>query len=66
MWCSSLPVSPVLAMPTLALPGTPEGDAVIVDDELDVGVNPNELVLDDPIIGQNPAEGENQLCECAC
>ena len=47
-------------MPTLALPGTPEGDAVLVDDELDVGVNPNELVLDDPIIGQKPAEGKTK------
>ena len=56
MGLSSLPVSPVLAMPMLALPGTCEGDAVVVDDELDIGVNPDELALDDPIVGQKPPE----------
>ena len=56
----SLPVSPVLAMPVLALPGPPEGDAVEVGDELDIGVDPSELVLDEPIVGQQPAEKKMQ------
>ena len=52
----SLPVSPVLAMPTLALPGASEGDAV--DDEEDIGVNPSELALDDPMVGPKPVAGK--------
>ena len=45
MHCSSLPVSPVLAMPVLALPGTVEGDALVVDDEEDIRVNPKRADL---------------------
>ena len=41
-------------MPTLAIQGTAEGDAVTVDEEEDIGVDPTELLLDDPIVGQHP------------
>ena len=55
MGCSD-PVSPLLVLPIVALPGTPDGDEIVVDDESDIGVDPTELSLDDPIVGERPVE----------
>ena len=52
----SQPVRPLLVSPVLALPGTPEGDSIEIDDETDIGVDPTELALDDPIVGQKPGD----------
>ena len=42
-------MSPILCAPSLG------DDAVNVDDEEDIGVDPKDLALREPIIGQKPA-----------